>query len=301
MKKYDIVLLTESRYENPVNPDWYVKNILTEDGLVQGALEKHGLKVLRIDWNRKDFDWSSTKYALFRTTWDYFDYFKEFDRWLEQSSGKLTFINSYNIIRWNMDKNYLIDMSENGINIAPTHLIKKRESKTLKQLFIQTGWSEAILKPTIAGAARHTYKLTLDSLDTISDTYASLVQDEDFLLQEFQYNIMKSGELSLMLFGGNFSHAVLKIAKPGDFRVQDDFGGTVHEHIATDEEIEFAEKAVQACPDIPTYARVDIFRDNNNELALGELELIEPELWFRNKPEAADMLAQKIINQYFKN
>ena len=29
------------------------------------------------------------------------------------------------------------------------------------------------------------------------------------------------------MINGQFTHAVLKKAKPGDFRVQDDFGGTV--------------------------------------------------------------------------
>ena len=32
------------------------------------------------------------------------------------------------------------------------------------------------------------------------------------------------------------------------------------------------------------YGRVDVFYDNDNLLSLGELELIEPELWFRKHP-----------------
>ena len=97
-----------------------------------------------------------------------------------------------------------------------------------------------------------------------------------------------------MVMGGQFTHAVLKIAKPGDFRVQDDFGGTVHEYQPTLEEIAFAEKAVAACDPQPYYARVDIIRDNNNELAVIEMELIEPELWFRLKPAAAEVLVEAI-------
>tara|TARA_B110000444_G_C18358751_1_gene375034 strand:- start:74 stop:208 length:135 start_codon:yes stop_codon:yes gene_type:complete len=34
--------------------------------------------------------------------------------------------------------------------------------------------------------------------------------------------------------------------------------------------------------------------DNNNALSLSELELIEPELWFRNYTEAAKNLAEEI-------
>ena len=42
---------------------------------------------------------------------------------------------------------------------------------------------------------------------------------------------------------------------------------------------------------MPIYARVDMFTDNDGQLALSELELIEPELWFRNNPDSADKLA----------
>lgn len=91
-----------------------------------------------------------------------------------------------------------------------------------------------------------------------------------------------------------YTHGILKIAKEGDFRVQDDYGGTVHDYQATAEEIAYAEHAVKSCPEMPVYARVDVFLDNQNRLALAELELIEPELWFRNHPEAADELAKGI-------
>ncbi len=90
------------------------------------------------------------------------------------------------------------------------------------------------------------------------------------------------------------THAVLKIAKPGDFRVQDDFGGSVHNYQANAEEIAFAEKAVAACHPTPFYARVDVIKDNNDQLAIIELELIEPELWFRLMPSAAQVLANSI-------
>src|SRR5690606_17364865 len=89
-------------------------------------------------------------------------------------------------------------------------------------------------------------------------------------------------------------HAVLKIAKPGDFRVQDDFGGSVHEYDPSKEQIAFAEKVVNAAPELPVYARVDMFKDNNGDWALAELEIFEPELWFRRNPKAAEILAQAV-------
>ena len=40
--------------------------------------------------------------------------------------------------------------------------------------------------------------------------------------------------------------------------------------------------------------KIDIVKDNNGKLSLCELELIEPELWFRNNPESATLLAKAV-------
>ena len=117
------------------------------------------------------------------------------------------------------------------------------------------------------------------------------------MVQPFQENIIKTGELSLIVMGGKYTHAVRKVAKQGDFRVQDDHGGVVLGYTPTEEEIQFAEKAVAACNERPLYARVDMIRDNANKLAIMELELIEPELFFRFYKPAADRLADVIAQR----
>ena len=114
------------------------------------------------------------------------------------------------------------------------------------------------------------------------------------MVQEFQQDVIDRGEVSLMVMGGVFTHAVLKRAKSGDFRVQDDFGGTLEDYEPTPEEIEFSERAIAAVSPLPAYARVDLIRDNDDQLALIELELIEPELWFRRCPKAAQVLADHL-------
>jgi hypothetical protein len=79
--------------------------------------------------------------------------------------------------------------------------------------------------------------------------------------------------------------------------VQDDFGGTVHDYKASNEEIKFAEDVVALCSPIPVYGRVDVILDNRKQFAVSELELIEPELWFRNKPASADMYADAVLKE----
>lgn len=283
---FDFTILTDKRYVDPPVITEYIQNILIEDQLVVDELQKRGYKALRLSWDDTHMDWSTTRYVIFRTTWDYFDRFGEFKEWLEKVRHKTTLINSEALIMWNLDKHYLGELERKGVNIPPTSFIEKGETRSLKELFEQSGWSKAILKPVISGAARHTYVIEHDTLQELENLFQELIAEEAFMLQEFQNNIVSGGELSLILFNGKYSHAVLKKAKAGDFRVQDDFGGTVHAHEATDDEIAFAVNCMAQCPELPIYARVDLFRDNQQNLALGELEMIEPELWFRRDPMA---------------
>lgn len=300
MKVFDVVILTESRYVNPKEKNDYIQNILTEDDLLQGALEKLGLRVTRKDWADPGFDWSTTKCAIFRTTWDYFDRFAEFKVWLDQVESLTQFINPISQIRWNMDKWYLRDLSEKGIRVIETKYIRKGEKKSLAECISETGWEEVILKPTIAGAARHTYRLDASNIEVHEEIFTELIKSEDMMLQPFQNNIMLKGEVSFMVIGGKYTHSVLKKGKVGDFRVQDDFGGTLHEYQPTEEEITFAEDVAQACNPLPAYARVDVMWDNKDKLAVSEVELVEPELWFRRNEKAANLLAEVVFLQLSK-
>ena len=293
---FDVVILTDHRYVNPKKKDWYIDQVLLEDQLLQTALKKKGLRVIKKNWADKHFDWTTTKYAIFRTTWDYFERFDEFFTWLENTKNKTTFINSEEVINWNIDKHYLQDLAKNNINIAPTLFIEKGDTTTLKQLFEKTNWKEVVLKPAISGAARHTYRINPNNYKKHENIFQELIKVECMLFQSFLKNITLFGEISLIMIGGKYTHAVKKKAKKGDFRVQDDHGGTVEKYKPTKVEIIFAENCLKASPFKPIYARVDIVYDNNNTLSLSELELIEPELWFRNNLISANLLAEEISN-----
>lgn len=272
--------------------------------MVLEALEKQGIKVVRKSWDDPDFDWSGTKYALFRTTWDYFDRFGEFSQWLEKTAKLTQFINSDRLISWNMDKHYLMELANAGITIPKTHFVEKGTNISLETAFsqatLQQGFqkSDFVLKPCVSGAARHTYRIREGEISAHAPLFRDLIGQQAMMVQEFQEHIVSQGEFSLIVLDGSFSHAVLKRAKPGDFRVQDDHGGSVHAHTPNPDQIEFAERVVKACPEQPIYARVDIFRDNDGNWALAELEIFEPELWFRLRPEAADILAKAIKTKY---
>lgn len=294
--KYDITLLTASTYLDPKDPDWYIQQILTEDELLRSALEQQGLRVYRIDWTNKDFDWSTTASVVFRAVWDYTNRYEEFLSFVNSIPSKTKLINPQETILWNLDKHYLRDLQYRGINVPQTIYIEKEERITLRELHQRNNLSETILKPVMSAGARHTYRLNMQNLEHHETIFQQLVKNEAMMLQPFLHSIIECGEITLVIIGGKYTHAILKKAKIGDFRVQDDFGGSVHSYIPTKEEITFAEHVVSVCSPIPSYARVDIIIDNNGNLAVSELELIEPELWFRFQPNAATALAENVQN-----
>lgn len=293
-KTIDIALLTENKYVNPTTTDWYIDQVLQEDGLVKSALEKLGYSVEILDWADQTVDWSQFKVCVFRTIWDYFHRFDEFTAWIDKVKTQTTFVNSIDQILWNVDKHYLGDLAAKGIPTVETHFIERNDQRDLGAILHEMEWSKTVLKPCISGAARHTYKINSENVEEHETIFKELIKSEAMMLQPFIESITSKGEVSHVVIGGKYSHSVLKKAKEGDYRVQDDFGGSVHPYEANQTEKEFAELAAKACEPLPTYARIDVVWGNQNELLIGEVELIEPELWFRNHPSAADHLAQEI-------
>lgn len=295
--KYDITILTDARWLEVDHDDWYSVQLCREDALLFDALAARGLAVARRAWDDPDFDWASTRSAVFRTTWDYFDRFPEFAPWLARVQHQTRLFNDAPLIHWNVDKHYLAELVRAGVNTVPTAYMERGDTRTLEQALADTGWHDAILKPAVSGSARHTYRVAPGQCGPLECTYAKLIQAEAMMLQPFQRQVLEHGEVSLMVVDGRVTHAIRKTPGPGDFRVQDDHGGRVHPHSASAEEAAFAEAAVAAVPHDVVYARVDVVRDNDGRLAIMELEMIEPELFFRFHPEAAERLATALAQR----
>ncbi len=291
----DITILTQKAYLNPKKVSPYIQNILDERVYLQQALEKKGLSVDCASWDDPHYDWSQTRGIVFRTIWDYFERYEEFSRWLDMVHTKTQLINPKSLVDWNIDKHYLADLEARGIAIVPTAFVDTSAYRSIEDVCKEKGWTDVVIKPAIAGGAFHTHKVLQSERKNYENLFKELVAQRDMLIQPFQETILSLGEASLMVFNGKYTHAILKKAKAGDYRVQDDFGGTVHDYKASPEEIIFAEKVFNACETMPAYGRADIIWDTEGNILLGELEIIEPELWVRNYPESAHDFAEGIM------
>jgi glutathione synthase/RimK-type ligase-like ATP-grasp enzyme len=100
-----------------------------------------------------------------------------------------------------------------------------------------------------------------------------------------------------MLFDGEYSHAVVKRPKSGDFRVQEYHGGvTTACNAPPTGAIQLAQQALAAAPVRTAYARVDIIPDDEGTLRIMELELIEPSLFLDHAPDAGRAFTRSILN-----
>lgn len=291
----DITLLTESRYLNLDMSHWYHQQIALEEGLLIDALEALGLRTDRQAWDDPFVDWRATDTLVFRSTWNYFDCIDRFRPWLDTVSTHTRCINDAALVQWNMDKHYLADLSARGVPVVPTVFVEAGSHGSLSGILGDTGWDEVVIKPAVGGAARLTWRANRATAESEAPVLQDCLRRESMLIQPFQRAIEHSGEVSVIVIGGAVTHGVRKQPRTGDFRVQDDHGGTVHPHDPTRSEIELALQAVAACPQSPCYARVDMVSSDEGP-RLMEIELIEPELFLRHRPTSATALARAIAS-----
>lgn len=250
-------------------------------------------------WDDPKVDWKKYDLAVVRATWDYPSKLNAFKNWLDRMETEgIPLANSPCLIRENFDKNYLRDLEKKGVAVVPTIWVTKDESSFfdhLGRIFYDNNWTKAVIKPAVSNGAHNTWVITPENFKESRARALQLLSDGDeLLLQPFLPEILTEGEWSLQFFNGKFSHAILKKAKPGDFRVQYIHGGTIHAAEATAEMIDFGKNLLKNLPETPLYARVDGVR-RGADFMLMELELIEPVLYIAQNGAAQKAWAEAIL------
>ena len=172
------------------------------------------------------------------------------------------------------------------MRIPPTVWIEVDEEASVHSILESRGWDSAVVKPTVSASA-HRLKRVWKSEPVVRVKGPAMVQ-------EFVPEIVSAGEWSLVFIGGEFSHGVIKVPTPGDFRVQSEFGGVVNVAHPNGEMVEAAKKIIESLPDLPLYARVDGVQCESG-FVLMEIELIEPVL-FLGLGRAVERFAEAIVN-----
>ena len=187
-------------------------------------------------------------------------------------------LNPVGLLRWNSDKHYLSDLADAGVATIPTMFVENLEEEVLAGARQSFG-AELVIKPLVSASADGTYRLGP------GDPIPEDARTKMMMVQPFLASIAEEGEYSIMMFGGEYSHAIVKRPKPGDFRVQPHLGGSELACAPPRGAVELAQAALAAAPTEAIYARVDMVRDSGGQLVDIELELIEPALWLQHSPD----------------
>jgi glutathione synthase/RimK-type ligase-like ATP-grasp enzyme len=268
-----------------------------EDAPLFAALSERGLGCFPRDWRTAPGRWSDADGWLIRTTWDYWRHSGEYIAMLDdaEKSG-VPFWNPPPLARWNLDKRYLVDLASRGIDVVSTLVLD--EPAQVRAAMASAGWERAVLKPAISAAGWQTHRVTPDDVEERERTIRAEVGDTPLLLQPFVSEIQRAGELSLLFVEGEFCHAVSKIPAPGEFRVQEAYGGIFAPARPGQKTLQAAARVLGAVPPgaAPLYARIDgvLLEDR---FLLMEAELLEPSFYFAHGPETAHRLAAAVARR----
>ena len=265
--------------------------LAADDRLAAEALRRRGAVVDPLLWDAPHVDGAGFDAVIVRSVWDYHLRPVEFLGWVETLERTRTLLlNPPAVLRWNHHKSYLRDLAARGVATVPTVWLERGAEADLGGLLADRGWAEAVVKPAISASAHETWLTSRSRFGTDEGRLRGLLLAGDALVQPMVPEVRSRGEWSLIFLGGEFSHAMLKRPRDGDFRVQEELGGRAWREEPSAALLEQARQVLAAAPAPCLYARVDgVERDGR--LVLMELELIEPVLYFGAAPGAADRFA----------
>jgi glutathione synthase/RimK-type ligase-like ATP-grasp enzyme len=262
-----------------------------DDALGAAALERRGVRVQSVVWSRPLQP--EIEVVLLRSTWDYHLRLPEFLRWIDGlEARRIPVWNHPDTVRRNVDKRYLEVLAGRGVPVVPIRQLQRGSRVTLRAVLEQSGWTDAVVKPAVSGGGWRTWRTRGERGDEVR--FAEQLAMADALVQPFVPEIQNPGEWSLIFFEGAFSHAVVKRPAAGDFRVQEEFGGTKHPGDAPPDLVAQATRILTLAGERTLYARVDgVVRAG--EFQLLELELVEPSLFLDVVPTAAERFADAVV------
>lgn len=247
-----------------------------DDALAIEELRARGHEVDEVPWSRPGVEWSRYALVVVRTPWDYTLRPDAFLQVLARIEAQAPLENPRPVIEWNLRKTYLRDLEARGVRVVPTTWGRGAEA-----LLALRPSSPIVVKPIVGANARDTFVIDGRTSDAELARVAALYREREWMVQPFVRSVIEEGEHSLVYFGGVFSHAIVKTPKAGDFRVQEEHGGTIRATEPPPDVRAAADRVIALLSPGLLQARIDLVRLEDGTPALMEAELIEPSLYFR--------------------
>jgi hypothetical protein len=269
-------------------------HLYDDDRLAADVLRSRGVEVEAVLWDSAEARWEKFDAIILRSCWEYHLRTREFLDWIASMERRaLPLWNPPGVVRGNFDKHYLRRLAAEGVAVPPTVWLEPGDDFDLTLILEQQGWARAVVKPVVSMSAYRTWITSPSRAARDEREVREMLAGSGVMIQRFVPEVSTRGEWSFVFFMKEYSHAVLKMPKPGDFRVQRDFGGRLADVAPPERLIERAREIVSEVKEPLLYARMDAV-EAKGELTLMELELIDPVLFLERDAGAAGRFADAV-------
>ncbi len=258
-----------------------------DDQITLKVFNESKITVIPFVWNKLTVaDWThltGLDLVVIRSPWDYHQHYDDFLKFIQECvRRKIKLENSADILFWNLNKHYLDELHVNGISCIPTVWTKsEKDFSMLMELLMRH--EVVILKPVVSAGSIDTFKISKNTLTRQENLIRSVLKNKECLLQPYLNAIETAGEISIIFFNGSYSHSIVKKPKSGDFRVQQEWGGSIERIDPPPQARELAEKCIQFIENKFSkkllYSRIDLVSWNKQWVII-EAECCEPQLYF---------------------
>ncbi len=275
---------------------------ITDYDLSYDAMSAQGWEVDAVVWRDPEIDWNVYDAVYLCTAWDYPQHLDEFIAVLQNiENSAAMLINEMSLLQWTLRKTYLRDLESRGADIVPSLWCSDIDAEDMSSWFTTHATDTVIIKPEVGANAHDTFVLknpvSLETQAAMSTTF----QGRAFFVQPFIESIRTEGEYSLFYFGGEYSHAILKTPREGDYRSQEEHGAQIVSVQPSEQLLAAGRTVLSEVSPQPVYVRVDFVRAADNRFLVMELELIEPALYLRMDDLAATRFAAAFSEHVYEH
>jgi glutathione synthase/RimK-type ligase-like ATP-grasp enzyme len=254
--------------------------------ILRRGLAPHDFTLTPARWVDEGTDWTRFVAVLANCAWDYQDRHEDFLATLDRIAALgVPVFNDPATIRWNIRKTYLREIEAKGVPVIPTLWPETPVADDITNAMRVFSSDDVIIKRQVGGGARGQTRYTRANLPS-----PGVILDRPGMIQPFIPAIATEGEYSFLFVDGEFSHALVKRAKAGEYRIQEAYGGQSQAIDPAPADRAAAQRVLDVLDSPPLYARVDMVRGADGGLLLMELEVLEPYLFPEDGPQIGAML-----------
>jgi O-ureido-D-serine cyclo-ligase len=131
-------------------------------------------------------------------------------------------VNPLEVVRWNTDKRYLVELARAGVPVVPTRFVSPGADAAAElERFLAGGdsftggrsheFTDYVVKPAIGAASRDAARYARTGrAQGLAHLTRLLEAGREAMLQPYQEHVDTHGETAVMFFDGTLSHAVRK-------------------------------------------------------------------------------------------